>query len=118
MNKGHLNSLRFLINEYKYSSKKFKTVTYFRQSMHSYLLWIHILESHYSNKFRTSENLINSLKKYASRKTILTILNDAVKNGFLEKQKSLLDKRVSNYKPTILTINEYEEWNKTLKENI
>ena len=118
MNKYFLDSLKFLIKDYKYTSKKFKTVTYFRQSMHSYLLWLHILETYYSKKFKTSEQLVNSLKQYASRKTILTILNNSLKLGYMEKRKSEKDKRISNYIPTEITVKEYEEWKRNLQDNI
>ena len=118
MSKYFLNSLRFLIDEFKFSSKKFKTVTYFRQSIHSYLLWIHVLEYHYSNRLVTSEQIADALKHYASRKTVLTILNDAVKMSYLEKKKSTLDARVTHYSPTEVTIKEYEVWKQSLKDNI
>lgn len=118
MEKSFLKSLKFLIKEFKYTSKKYKTVTYFRISMHSYLLWIHILESHYSNKNLTAEKLIESLKKYASRKTVLSILSDALNRGYLKKIKSNIDKRVTHYLPTELTVKEYEDWKVDLQKNI
>jgi DNA-binding MarR family transcriptional regulator len=64
---------------------------------------------------------LETIKKHSlhiSLKTISSIVKDAEKQGYIQKQKSVSDTRNKNISPTNQTINEFDTWSKNLKCNI
>ena len=64
---------------------------------------------------------METIKKHSlhiSLKTISSIVKDAEKQEYVQKQKSISDTRNKNILPTNQTVNEFEIWSKNLKCNI
>ena len=106
----------FLFKDY-IEKNKYASINFFRQSSKHYQVWLIILSYHYIKK----ELSLETIKKHSlhiSLKTISSIVKDAEKQEYVQKQKSISDTRNKNILPTNQTVNEFEIWSKNLKCNI
>ena len=87
------------------------SIKFFRSSgLYGYIAWLIILNAHFEKKNITSEQLVYQIKKYASRRTVINYISKGTQGGFLYKNISQNDKRITFVKPTEITIKEYTEW--------
>ena len=114
-----MNYKKFLISLKKdllTANEKFPSVKFFRNDIVSVWIWFLILESFYSKKIISSEDIINSIpSKYCSRPKVFKILNYAKHKKFIEKILNNKDKRKYDLIPSKITINEFENWAKIFK---
>ena len=73
-----------------------------------------LMHHHIINKKVSIDKIIKDCEKFCSRRTINYFLNKAVKMGFIEKEYSIFDKRITLISPSKITINEYERWTSEL----
>ena len=88
----------FLFKDYV-EKNKYASINFFRQSSKHYQVWLIILSYHYKKK----ELSLETIKKHSlhiSLKTISSIVKDAEKQGYIQKQKSVSDTRNKNISPT------------------
>ena len=95
------------------------SIKFFRSSgAYGYIIWLYLIDSYFSEKKITIEDVILKLEKYASRRTIIDFLNKGVDAKFLEKDTSLDDKRKTIITPSNITIEEYKVWSKNFIKSI
>ena len=95
------------------------SIKFFRSSgSYGYIIWLYLIDNHFSEKKITVEDVVVKLEKYASRRTIIDFLNKGVEAKFLEKETSLDDKRKTIITPSNITIEEYKVWSKNFIKSI
>ena len=98
--------------------KSLRSINKFRKGPLHYKLWLLILDN-YFNKIETlSESVMIHLSKNASRKTISVILSELENEHLIIRKKSISDNRITLIEPTQRTIQEFNEWIKTLKSEL
>ncbi len=102
----------YFYEEFLKNSDKYKNVSYFRRSPGGKLLMFKIMQKHFLNERLCVEELIRQVPiSIASRLSLFTMIDIAVKKGIIEK-KSLdhSDKRKKHILPTDSFIKEYKDW--------
>ena len=102
----------FLYDEFLKNSDKYKSVSYFRRSPGGNLLMFKIMHKYFLNERLCVEELIRQVPiTIASRLSLFTLIDIAVKKGILEK-KSLngSDRRKKHIIPTETFVKEYKDW--------
>ena len=95
------------------------SIKFFRSSRaYGYIIWLYLIDNHFSEKKITVEDVVVKLEKYASRRTIIDFLNKGVDAKFLEKDTSPDDKRKTIITPSNITIEEYKVWSKNFIKSI
>ena len=95
------------------------SIKFFRSSgAYGYIIWLFLIDSYFSEKKITVEDVVLKLEKYASRRTIIDFLNKGVDAKFLEKDTSLDDKRKTIITPSNITIEEYKVWSEKFIKNV
>ena len=95
------------------------SIKFFRSSgAYGYIIWLFLIDSYFSEKKITVEDVVLKLEKYASRRTIIDFLNKGVEAKFLEKDTSLDDKRKTIITPSNITIEEYKVWSEKFIKNV
>ena len=95
------------------------SIKFFRSSgAYGYIIWLYLIDSYFSEKKITVEDVVLKLEKYASRRTIIDFLNKGVEAKFLEKDTSLDDKRKTIITPSNITIEEYKVWSEKFIKNV
>ena len=117
MRMNYLEFLQTLKKDLNQSNSDFKTVKFFRKDIVSFWIWFSVLEQYYNNNNNNNiENIISEIpKEYASRPTILKIIENATSKKYFEKKVNNNDKRKYNLFPSSQTIKEFEEWAKVFK---
>ena len=95
------------------------SIKFFRSSgAYGYIIWLFLIDSYFSEKKITVEDVVLKLEKYASRRTIIDFLNKGVDAKFLEKDTSLDDKRKTIITPSNITIEEYKVWSENFIKSV
>ena len=95
------------------------SIKFFRSSgAYGYIIWLYLIDNHFSEKKITVEDVVVKLEKYASRRTIIDFLNKGVDAKFLEKETSSDDKRKTIITPSNITIEEYKVWSENFIKSI
>ena len=95
------------------------SIKFFRSSgAYGYIIWLFLIDSYFSEKKITVEDVVLKLEKYASRRTIIDFLNKGVDAKFLEKDTSLDDKRKTIITPSNITIEEYKVWSEKFIKSV
>jgi len=101
----------FMFKEFLKNNQKFKTISHFRRTPSGWLLMLKIMEQYLSDKNLYVEKLIKEIpSEVSSRLSVFTIIDSAVKKGFLEKRNSNTDKRKKLIIPMQIFVDEYKEW--------
>ena len=95
------------------------SIKFFRSSgAYGYIIWLYLIDNHFSEREITVEDVVVKLEKYASRRTIIDFLNKGVYAKFLDKETSLDDKRKTIITPSDITIEEYKVWSENFIKSI
>ena len=107
---SHISS--YLFDEFLKHSDKYKSVSYFRRSPGGKLLMFKIMSHYFTNKDLHVEELIRKVPiSIASRLSLFTLIDNAVKKGILLKESSVQgDKRKKSITPSDSFIKEYKDW--------
>jgi hypothetical protein len=106
-----------LANDFN-EKKDLLSINKFRKGPIHYKLWLLVLDNYLNKISTTSESLMVHLSKNASRKTISLILTKLENEQLIIRTKSISDNRIILIEPTQLTIQEFNEWIKTLKSEL
>ena len=106
------NISSYLFDEFLKHADKYKTVSYFRRSPGGSLLMFKIMHSYFLNKDLHVEELIRKVPiSVASRLSLFTLIDNAVKKEILIKESSSGgDKRKKNIIPSDIFLKEYKDW--------
>ena len=106
------NISSFLFDEFLRNLDKYKSVSYFRRSPGGSLLMFKIMHSYFLNKDLHVEELIRKVPiSIASRLSLFTLIDNAVKKGILVKENSAGgDKRKKSITPSDVFVKEYKDW--------
>ena len=113
LDKNSLSNISsYLFDEFLKHSDKYKTVSYFRRSPGGSLLMFKIMQSYFLNNDLHVEELIRKIPiSIASRLSLFTLIDNAVKKGILLKESSAGgDKRKKSIVPSDIFIKEYKDW--------
>ena len=101
----------YLFDEFLKNSDKYKIVSYFRRSPGGSLLMFKIMHNYFLNQDMHVEELIRKVPiSIASRLSLFTLIDTAVKKNFLIKEGSDRDKRKKSIIPSEIFIKEYKDW--------
>jgi hypothetical protein len=101
----------YLFDEFLKNSEKYKIVSYFRRSPGGSLLMFKIMHNYFLNEDLHVEELIRKVPiSIASRLSLFTLIDTAVKKNFLIKEGSTGDKRMKSIIPSESFIKEYKDW--------
>jgi len=101
----------YLFDEFLKNSDKYKIVSYFRRSPGGSLLMFKIMHNYFLNQDLHVEELIRKVPiSIASRLSLFTLIDTAVKKNFLIKEGSDRDKRKKSIIPSEIFIKEYKDW--------
>ena len=101
----------YLFDEFLKNSDKYKIVSYFRRSTGGSLLMFKIMHNYFLNEDLHVEELIRKVPiSIASRLSLFTLIDTAVKKNFLIKEGSTGDKRMKSIIPSESFIKEYKDW--------
>ena len=106
-----------LANDFN-EKKSLRSINKFRKGVIHYKLWLLILDNYLNKIDTTTESIMVFLSKNASRKTISLILTELENEQLIIRKKSISDNRITLIEPTQLTIQEFNEWIKTLKSEL
>jgi len=106
------NISSYLFDEFLKHSDKYKSVSYFRRSPGGSLLMFKIMHSYFLYKDLYVEELIRKVPiSIASRLSLFTLIDNAVKKGILIKESSMQgDKRKKSITPSDIFVKEYKDW--------
>ena len=106
------NISSYLFDEFLKHTDKYKTVSYFRRSPGGSLLMFKIMHSYFLNKDLHVEELIRKVPiSIASRLSLFTLIDNAVKRGILVKESYAGgDKRKKSIIPSDIFVKEYKDW--------
>lgn len=106
------NISSYLFEEFLKHTDKYQTVSYFRRSPGGSLLMFKIMHNYFLNKDLHVEELIRKVPmSIASRLSLFTLIDNAVKKGILIKESSAGgDKRKKSITPSDIFIKEYKDW--------
>ena len=113
LDKNSLSNISsYLFDEFLKHSDKYKTVSYFRRSPGGSLLMFKIMHSYFLNQDLHVEELIRKVPiSIASRLSLFTLIDNAVKKGILIKEGSSGgDKRKKSITPSDVFVKEYKDW--------
>ena len=109
---------KYLISDLQEDSSK-PSIKFFRSSgAYGYILWLTIMDNFYSKQKMSIDELVATLEKYASRRTILDFIYKGVDAKFLEKKVFPDDKRKVLIEPTDTTIKEYVIWSENFIKSV
>lgn len=101
----------YMFLEFLKNNEKYKTISHFRRTPAGWLLMLKIMEQYSSDKNLYVEQLIKEIPNtVSSRLSIFSLIDSAVKKGFLEKRNSNGDRRKKEIIPSQTFVNEYKEW--------
>jgi len=102
-----------------YLGSNSKLISYITKSPVGYILYLSLYKQHYSEIWMNQENILNLIpKSYGSRSTILNLIKDGIKRGFIHKIVTTLDKRAVQYELDSQIFYEIESWLKVRKSNL
>ena len=104
--------LKFWEEQMKHSHRS--SNYFFRKSPSHYHMMLLVMSAHKDGQLISVEELKTRLFKTSRPKSAL-IINEACEKGFFYLEKTSLDKRVKNIKPSKLFIDEFNDYLITLK---
>ena len=103
----------FLATDLKNCSKKYHSLIFFKRNLISELILYTVIKNHKTSDACGFEELFNEIcPKYGSRNTVKQIVETAIIKKFFMKTENVIDKRSMNIRPTELTSNEFNTWQK------
>jgi len=109
---------KYLISDLKGDWSK-PSIKFFRSNgAYGYVIWLTIINCNFEKKNIYLEALVDDVKSYASRRTIIDFINKAVEAKFIRKKSSNEDKRKILIEPTDITIKEYSEWSRNFIKSV
>lgn len=106
----------FMKEDFEASNRKYNSIKFFRSELVLVFIWFWVLENYYKSKKNQSfksnvEMLVGAIpKQLGSRPTIFKFIEQAIASKFIIKIIDPEDKRKWNLKPSVQTIEEFEEW--------
>ena len=109
---------KYLINDLKGDWSK-PSIKFFRSNgAYGYIIWLTIINFYFEKKEISIEKLVTDVELYASRRTVLNFISKGVEGKFINKKKSIEDKRKILIQPSNTTVKEYSEWSSTFVKSV
>ena len=102
-----------------YLGDNHKTISFITKTPASHILYLTLYKQHYSEIWNSQEDILNIIPKvYASRSTIINLIQEGIDRGFIHKKKFLLDKRSVYYELDENLFYSIESWLKVRKSEM
>ena len=102
-----------------YLGDNHKTISLITKTPASHILYLTLYKQHYSEIWNSQEDILNIIpKSYASRSTIINLIQEGIDSGFIHKKKLLLDKRSVYYELDENLFYSIESWLKVRKSEM
>jgi DNA-binding MarR family transcriptional regulator len=102
-----------------YLGDNHKTISLITKTPASHILYLTLYKQHYSEIWNSQEDILNIIPKvYASRSTIINLIQEGIDRGFIHKKKLLLDKRSVYYELDENLFYIIESWLKVRKSEM
>ena len=102
-----------------YLGDNHKTISLITKTPASHILYLTLYKQHYSEIWNSQEDILNIIPKvYASRSTIINLIQEGIDSGFIHKKKLLLDKRSVYYELDENLFYSIESWLKVRKSEM
>ena len=102
-----------------YLGDNHKTISLITKTPASHILYLTLYKQHYSEIWNSQEDILNIIPKvYASRSTIINLIQEGIDRGFIHKKKLLLDKRSVYYELDENLFDSIESWLKVRKSEM
>ena len=102
-----------------YLGDNHKTISFITKTPASHILYLTLYKQHYSEIWNSQEDILNIIPKvYASRSTIINLIQEGIDRGFIHKKKLLLDKRSVYYELDKNLFYSIESWLKVRKSEM
>ena len=102
-----------------YLGDNHKTISFITKTPASHILYLTLYKQHYSEIWNSQEDILNIIPKvYASRSTIINLIQEGIDRGFIHKKKLLLDKRSVYYELDENLFYYIESWLKVRKSEM
>jgi hypothetical protein len=102
-----------------YLGDNHKTISLITKTPASHILYLTLYKQHYSEIWNSQEDILNIIPKvYASRSTIINLIQEGIYSGFIHKKKLLLDKRSVYYELDENLFYSIESWLKVRKSEM
>ena len=109
-NKYNLAIIENSLNEL-YLGNNNKLISYITKTPASHILYLSLYKQHYSEIWNSQEDILNLIPKiYASRSTIINLINDGINRSLIKKKRTRSDKREVFYELNDDIFNEIESW--------
>ena len=96
-----------------------KIISLITKTPASHILYLTLYKQHYSEIWNSQEDILNIIPKvYASRSTIINLIQEGIDSGFIQKKKLLLDKRSVYYELDENLFYSIESWLKVRKSEM
>ena len=94
-----------------YLGKNTKRISVITKTPASYILYLTLYKQHYSETWYSQEDILNLIpKKYASRSTIINLINTGIDENLIQKKHTASDKRSVYYELNKDMFFEVEGW--------
>jgi hypothetical protein len=102
-----------------YLGDNHKNISLITKTPASHILYLTLYKQHYSEIWNSQEDILNIIPKvYASRSTIINLIQEGIDRGFIHKKKLLLDKRSVYYELDENLFDSIESWLKVRKSEM
>ena len=102
-----------------YLGDNHKTISLITKTPASHILYLTLYKQHYSEIWNSQEDILNIIPKvYASRSTIINLIQEVIDRGFIHKKKLILDKRSVYYELDENLFYSIESWLKVRKSEM
>ena len=96
-----------------------KAISLITKTPASHILYLTLYKQHYSEIWSSQEDILNIIPKvYASRSTIINLIQEGIDRGLIHKKKLLLDKRSVYYELDENLFYSIESWLKVRKSEM
>ncbi len=96
-----------------------KLISLITKTPASHILYLTLYKQHYSEIWNSQEDILNIIpKSYASRSTIINLIQDGIDRGIIHKKQTLLDKRSVYYELDENLFYDIESWLRVRKSEL
>ena len=96
-----------------------KLISLITKTPASHILYLTLYKQHYSEIWNSQEDILNIIpKSYASRSTIINLIQDGIDRGIIHKKQTLLDKRSVYYELDENLFYNIESWLRVRKSEL
>ena len=96
-----------------------KLISFVTKTPASYILYLTLYKQHYSEIWMNQEDILNLIPKiYASRSTVINLINEGINRNFIKKKRTHSDKRAVYYELNEDIFYEIESWTKDRKSKL